>query len=592
MKSRVSTLCRLHAGLVLALFTALVPVSAQVNDLVPISRNGAGELGNEASFAPAVGNLGDLVVFESRATNLVDSDSNGSSDIFGFQGDDESLIRLSLATSGVEVQAPSTGPVALSSDGNMLAFLSRPGAYIEAQTGAQLMCEERSLVLKNRQTSEATELLLSADGEALNGFSYPAALSADGQYLLIVSSATNLAADLDSGTRLVLYDNLGKTTQILRKLTSDSIYDEYPFQAAMSADGRYIVYTSCDATVAPSGKVNMACHCQRGVYLYDRAEGTSILVSSNAQGEAADATCSSPAISADGKVIAFSSAATNLVPPVVTPAAKSLVQAQQIYLFNRVTAEMSLGSVNSSGEPANGDCDSPRLSATGQYLVFTSEATNLFLPDQASAACVAQYLFRLNMTDGSLIRVEQDPDQELKIEDPKAPALSGNGLKLAFEANAAALTQTESSRQIYLATFDGEPDSLIIEEPSLKSLMRSVNRAVATTSPLVRLKGRKAIISVQGFESVKVSKARAGAKVLAAKSSGKRAQKYLSRYEVNIKKRKSAAGSLSALTRRATQAFKLAAGDYSVSYRVFLLERGSQRVMKSKRSPIAQFSVQ
>ncbi|MGE3181017.1 MAG: TolB family protein [Phycisphaerae bacterium] len=104
------------------------------------------------------------------------------------------------------------------------------------------------------------------------------------------------------------------------------------------------------------------------------------------------------AISADGRVIAFSTLATNLVfslPSGMAPAAKSIVRNQlnsssvaQLYVFDVATRELQFISVNAALEPANGACTRPALSHDGRYVCYLSSADNLVTTDRNGASDV------------------------------------------------------------------------------------------------------------------------------------------------------------------------------------------------------------
>lgn len=95
--------------------------------------------------------------------------------------------------------------------------------------------------------------------------------------------------------------------------------------------------------------------------------------SSNVRG---DYGSDNPVVSVDGRFVAFSSRATTLVTtPVITSSTPS-----QVYLRDRQLGTTELISIGTDGNPANGTCDHPQVSADGRYVAFIGYATNLVSP--------------------------------------------------------------------------------------------------------------------------------------------------------------------------------------------------------------------
>ena len=134
---------------------------------------------------------------------------------------------------------------------------------------------------------------------------------------------------------------------------------------AISNNGRYVAFASSASNLIPG--VSGA-----QIYLHDRQTNQTSLVSRNNSGNPADpaATTTSPSISSDGRFITFVSNATNLV---------SGVTGLQIYLRDTQSGVTSLVSKNDSGIPASGGAviASPSISGTGRFIAYVADATNL-----------------------------------------------------------------------------------------------------------------------------------------------------------------------------------------------------------------------
>jgi len=138
-----------------------------------------------------------------------------------------------------------------------------------------------------------------------------------------------------------------------------------------SQDGRYVVFTSSAPNQIPGQSDG---NVQNDVFVRDRGTGTTQLVSRSfgSATTAANGFSHEPSISADGRWIAFTSNASNLV------AGQTQDSWTDIYLFDRVTGTMVLVSKAAGGSTgANGSSVDPVVSADGNYVLFLSYANNL-----------------------------------------------------------------------------------------------------------------------------------------------------------------------------------------------------------------------
>ena len=132
----------------------------------------------------------------------------------------------------------------------------------------------------------------------------------------------------------------------------------------MSNDGRYYVLQSTNYTLAPNGVPG-----QNNVYLYDNLQHIYLRVSSPLGGAQPNGASSKPSISADGRYIAFQSVASNLVTGDTNNVA-------DVFLYDRQSGQLTLESRSSAGALGNKISQDCQMSADGQYIVFTSKATN------------------------------------------------------------------------------------------------------------------------------------------------------------------------------------------------------------------------
>lgn len=129
---------------------------------------------------------------------------------------------------------------------------------------------------------------------------------------------------------------------------------------ALSANGRYVAFDALDAKGGQS----------RQVFVFDRIKKTSELVSVSLTGGPSDLPSYSPAISADGRYVAFYSPADNLVDGDHNRANDVFVRDRQAHKTYRIDVTPAGGELE-SGEPGYG----PSISADGATVAFVSNGT-------------------------------------------------------------------------------------------------------------------------------------------------------------------------------------------------------------------------
>jgi hypothetical protein len=134
--------------------------------------------------------------------------------------------------------------------------------------------------------------------------------------------------------------------------------DGRSFVPAISADGRYAAFYS-DASNLVSGDANGA----RDVFIRDRQTGETTRASVDGAGAEANDDSFEPAISADGRFVAFSSSATNLV-------AGDSNEVNDVFVRDRQANTTTRVSVGLAGANANGGSDSPSISGDGRLVAF------------------------------------------------------------------------------------------------------------------------------------------------------------------------------------------------------------------------------
>ena len=269
-----------------------------------VSLDSSGAQANRWSVRSSLAADGRRIAFASDATNLAAGDTNAIADIFVRDVATGVVERVSVDSSGAQSNGVSEGP-ALSADGSVVAFFSFASNLVAGDNNG------RNDVFARDLATGVTELVsVDSSGNPANGHSYRMALSTDGRFVAFESQATNLvASDTNSRVDIFVRDRATGTTE---RVSVDSAGAEANGESTLpsiSADGRFVAFFSY-ATNLVAGDTNAF----SDVFVRDRATGTTERVSVDSSGAQGDGDSVTPALSADGNAVAFFSRATTLVP--------------------------------------------------------------------------------------------------------------------------------------------------------------------------------------------------------------------------------------------------------------------------------------
>ena len=281
---------------------------------VRVSVDSAGGQADAASRAPAMSADGRFVAFESSATNLVPEDTNGADDVFVHDRDadgngvfDEpggtTTTRVSTSTAGAQGDGFSAA-AAISADGRVVAFDSGAATLVGGDTNSSV-----DVFVHDRQTGETIRVSVDSSGVEGDSASLSPSLSADGGLVAFESSATNLAAGDTNGVEDVfVHDRASGITRRVSVGSAGNQGDLDSFSAALSADARFVAFQSF-ATNLVGGDTNHFLD----VFVHDLTSGLTERASVGSGGAEGNNISANPALSADGRFLAFGSAASTLV---------------------------------------------------------------------------------------------------------------------------------------------------------------------------------------------------------------------------------------------------------------------------------------
>lgn len=341
-------------------------------------------------------------------------------------------VRVRVAAKG-QPNGPSANP-----------RISADGRYIAFQTGATNLGSAdpdghvTDVYLYDDKSAAISLLSLPPGGAAADGPSTDPAISADGGAVAFYSLATNLvprANNVAPGATPHGDVYVWSTAAGLQQASVSSTLvpaDGDSSQPDISADGRLVAFSSTAGNLADGLPAG-----QRDIYVRDLDAARTVLVSATPDGAPPDGDSTAPAISPDGRYVSFATTATNLVPGTTTHGPNVVVR-------DLVSGTTELASVDGAGTAQAGGPAPARppisdVSAGGRYVVFESDATNLVLGDTNRHTDV----FVRDRMAGRTVRASLATTDQQADGDSYAPSISADGRFVTFLSGAPNLTPNQ-----------------------------------------------------------------------------------------------------------------------------------------------------
>ncbi len=410
--------------------------SVAAGNIARVSVDSNGAQSNGYSNSPTVSADGRYVVFDSNASNLVAGDTNNESDIFIHDRDTGTTTLISRDNSGVQGNRGSRNPK-ISGDGRVVAYYSQATNLVPGDSNG-----EADVFAFDRQTGITTRVSVTSTGEQANQQSFMPAISADGQFVAYQSYASNLVAGdtNNEGDIFVYARNTGITSRVSISSTGTQGNDN-SWRPYLSHDGRFVAFDS--------GATNLVSSDANGgdvdVFLHDRETGITTLISKNSSGVQGNDYSNGPTLSADARFVAFFSLATNLN----TGNTKA---EYDIFVHDRTTGATTQTSVDNAGALANGRSDYAVLSADGRFVVFQSEATNLVAGDTNNK----RDIFRHDLQTGITTRISVNSTGRQANNDSTGPALNADGQYIVYSSLASNLVVGDTNGFADIFLYDQE----------------------------------------------------------------------------------------------------------------------------------------
>lgn len=323
-----------------------------VTVLVSVDRSGTGS-GNGASLTPVISADGRYVAFASQASNLVDGDTNGQSDIFVRDLVAGTTQLVSHAHGGTGSANGASHQPAMSADGRWIAFESNATNLLAPEMASvDVNGGMADVFVFDRQTGTIQPVSIRTDGARTGEYSSTdPVITPDGRFVLFQSRSPTLVSPPASAPGLAYSDKLLYLRDLSARTTTLLLNPEGKPYIVSGADSRPVVVSADSSTLAVATRLPAA-----GVAVH-RLDGQWVAQVINA---------ASPALSGDGSLLAYATPYQN------DPSGG------QVFLRHLSDGATRLVSVSLDGvNPGNGRSSQPVLSADGRYVVFQSQSSDL-----------------------------------------------------------------------------------------------------------------------------------------------------------------------------------------------------------------------
>jgi hypothetical protein len=417
-------------------------------NITRVSVDSAGNQGNQALYSSATASIsanGRFVAFDSDATNLVSGDTNNKSDIFVRDLLTNTTTRVSVDSAGNQANYDSSNLPSMSTDGRFVAFSSIASNLVPGDTN-----DKFDIFVRDTLTNTTTRVSVDSAGNQANNASTDFSISANGRFVAFISDASNLVpGDTNDATDIFVRDTLTNTTTRVsvdsagNQVNNTSVNPYRPsgvYSPSISADGRFVAFSSEVSNLVP-GDTNDA----NDIFVQDTLINTTTRVSVDSAGNQSNpgpVSFSNPSISADGRFVAFSSFASNLVPGGTN-------DANDIFVRDTLTNTTTRVSVDAAGNQANSGSNDFSISADGRFVAFSSFASNLVPGDTNDATDI----FVRDTLTNTTIRVSVDAVGNQVNSECYNPSISADGRRIAFDSEASNLVpeDTNDSRDIFVS---------------------------------------------------------------------------------------------------------------------------------------------
>jgi extracellular elastinolytic metalloproteinase len=339
-------------------------------------------------------------------------------------GEPPATERVSVSSGGDQANADSDS-ASISGDGRFVAFASRASDLVVGDTN-----QAWDVFVHDRETGSTERVSVDGQGAQAADGGAEAAISSDGRFVAFSSRSPDLVpGDANGVSDVFVHDRTTGATERISVSTAGREGNRASRLPAISADGRFVAFHSAASNLVP-GDTNRVVD----VFVRDRETGTTERVSVDGGGQQGNGLSDACAISADGRIVAFESAASNLV-------AGDADGTQDIFVRDRQAGTTESVSFDSTGSPAGG-LQAPAMSGDGRYVAFTSSFPGFVSNDTNGAPDV----FVRDRSTGGIERASVSSSGE-QAGAPGAglPGISADGRRVSFLSGASNLVSGDTN---------------------------------------------------------------------------------------------------------------------------------------------------
>lgn len=313
---------------------------------------------------------------------------------------------------------------------------SRDARFVAFQSAAPGLALGRSLIsnvyLRDIRGGSVRPVSVGLLGGPTDGFSGTPSVDSSGRFVAYATSATNVVAgDANDSLDVMVWDGLtGKTVCASVNATGVPAHGD-SFAPAISGNGRFVAFLSRADDLVAGDAAGRA-----DVFLRDLQTGVTTRVSVGLGGVDANGDAGAPAISADGGRIAFSSAASNLV-------AGDTNNQTDVFLYDATAKTISRVNLTTRGSQARVGAYGPSISGNGRRVAFESISDQLVAGDRNG---VRDVLVR-DIAGRYTLRASVGPRGVAANRESSGASLSYDGRRVAFRSNATNLVARDTNNR-------------------------------------------------------------------------------------------------------------------------------------------------
>jgi WD40-like Beta Propeller Repeat len=283
-----------------------------------------------------------------------------------------SLVRITIGINGTTSALGDSSDASISADGRFVTFTS-----VASNLVADGPHSSRDVFVHDRATGQTTRESVGENGAPSNGASFSPVVSAGGRFVAFRSLATNLVGGgtVPQITHIYVRDRQLGTTTLVDVSSAGAPGNANAVEPAITSDGRFVAFSSFASNLIANDSNGCG-----DVFVHDMATGGTELASVPTPGIVVRCTFDSrrPALSSDGRFVAFDGAATS-----ATPGSQL-----SVYVRDRAAGVTTLESIDAAGQPFPDFAGAPSMSGDGRFVTFQVSRligdSGLFLRDRAA----------------------------------------------------------------------------------------------------------------------------------------------------------------------------------------------------------------